>query len=97
MAETSVLISGIEFKIRQLIEKNKQLAIENKKLSDEIATLRKRAEEVLLVNDELNEQLNKKIIVNALGNETEEIEEGRKLIKALVKEIDQCIAILNKR
>lgn len=97
MAETSVLISGIEFKIRQLIEENEYLVIENKKLSDETLILQKKIEELALVNEQINEQINKKIIVNALGNETEEIEEGRKLIKALVKEIDQCIAILNKR
>ena len=40
------------------------------------------------------EKINKKTIVNALGNERE-IQESRQMIKALVKEIDNCITILN--
>lgn len=96
MTETSVLISGIEFKIRKLIETNKKLTATNDELLRENGELRKENDELLSINVELTENLNKKIIVNSLGNE-KEIEEGRKLIKALVKEIEQCVAILNKR
>lgn len=96
MTETSVLISGIEFKIRKLIESNEKLMFQNEELLRENGELRKENDELLSANNELTENLNKKIIVNALGNE-KEIEEGRRLIKALVKEIDQCVAILNKK
>ena len=44
-----------------------------------------------------DKKINKTTIVNALGNNEEEIKEGRKLIKELIKEIDQCVSILNTK
>ena len=45
---------------------------------------------------ELQDKINKSTIVNALDNEGE-VEEGRKLIKELVREIDRCVSILNSK
>ena len=45
-------------------------------------------------NAELKEKINKLVIVNVLDNE-KEVGESRQLIKALVKEIDKCVAMLN--
>ena len=41
-------------------------------------------------------KLIKSTIVNALDNEGE-VEEGRRLIKELVREIDRCVSILNSK
>jgi len=94
MADLSVRLSEIELKLRklislknQLIDKNSELVRQNEELQLNIGILQKE-------NEELKNKLNKTTIVNALGNE-KEIEESRQLIKALVKEIDQCVAILN--
>ena len=94
MADLSVRLSEIELKLRklillknQLVEKNVELVRQNEELRLEVDTLQKE-------NEELKEKINKKTIVNALGNERE-IQESRQLIKALVKEIDKCITILN--
>ncbi|SRR5574344_3059638 len=94
MADLSVRLSEIELKLRklillknQLVEKNVELVRQNEELRLEVDTLQKE-------NEELKEKINKKTIVNALGNERE-IQESRQLIKALVKEIDNCITILN--
>ncbi len=94
MADLSVRLSEIELKLRklillknQLVEKNVELVRQNEELRLEVDTLQKE-------NAELKEKINKKTIVNALGNERE-IQESRQLIKALVKEIDNCITILN--
>ena len=94
MADLSVRLSEIELKLRKLIllknqlfEKNVELVRQNEVLRLEVDTLQKE-------NEELKEKINKKTIVNALGNERE-IQESRQLIKALVKEIDNCITILN--
>lgn len=94
MADLSVRLSEIELKLRklislknQLIDKNSELVRQNEELQLNIEILQKE-------NEELKNKLNKTTIVNALGNE-KEIEESRQLIKALVKEIDQCVAILN--
>ena len=94
MAGLSVRLSEMELKLRklillknQLVEKNVELVRQNEELRLEVDTLQKE-------NEELKEKINKKTIVNALGNERE-IQESRQLIKALVKEIDNCITILN--
>ena len=94
MADLSVRLSEIELKLRklillknQLVEKNVELVRQNEELRLEVDTLQKE-------NEELKEKINKKTIVNALGNERE-IQESRQLIIALVKEIDNCITILN--
>lgn len=96
MADLSIIVSEIEVKLRKMIDVKNQLAIENKRLEAENAAL---TDENLMLRkstEELKDKLNKSIIVNALDNE-EEIEQGRKLIKELVKEIDKCVSILNSK
>jgi len=95
MAETSVLISGIEYKLQKLIAQNRQLRARVEDLESENETLQAGLAELQESHGQLTDQLNKKVIVNALESEME-LEEGRKLIKALVREIDQCVAMLNK-
>lgn len=95
MAETSVLLAGIEYKIRKLIDANTRMTERLADLERENHDLRQKVLNLVESNTELTDHLNKKIIVNALGN-GQEIEEGRKLIKALLREIDQCVALLNK-
>ncbi len=95
MAETSVLISGIEHKVQQLIARNNQLSKRVKDLTDENEALKSELAELQQSHSQLTDQLNKKIIVNALEGE-KELEEGRKLIQELMREIDHCVALLNK-
>ena len=96
MADLSIIVSEIEVKLRKMIEAKNQLAIENKRLEAENAALTDENVMLRKSTEELKDKLNKSIIVNALDNE-EEIEQGRKLIKELVKEIDKCVSILNSK
>lgn len=96
MADLSIIVSEIEVKLRKMIEAKNQLAIENKRLTEENETLVNENVALRKSAEELKDKLNKSIIVNALDNE-EEIEQGRKLIKELVKEIDKCVSILNSK
>lgn len=93
----SIILSEIEVKVRKLIEARNQLIEENKRLGSENNTLREENATLVQANQELQDKLNKNTIVNALGNNEEEIKEGRKLIKGLIKEIDQCVSILNTK
>ena len=97
MAEMSIILSEIEVKVRKLIEAQRQLIEENRRLASENKALREENEAFVATNRELKEKINKITIVNALGNNEEEIKEGRKLIKDLIKEIDQCVSILNTK
>lgn len=94
MADLSVRLSEIELKLRKLISLKDQLVERNSELVRQNDELQKNVDALRIENEELKDKLNKTTIVNALGNE-KEIEESRQLIKALVKEIDQCMTILN--
>ncbi len=96
MADLSIIVSEIEVKLRKMIDAKNQLAIENKRLEAENAALTDENVMLRKSTEELKDKLNKSIIVNALDNE-EEIEQARKLIKELVKEIDKCVSILNSK
>lgn len=97
MAEISIILSEIEVKVRKLIDVKNQLVEENRRLARQVSALREENEALAKTNQELHDKINNTTIVNALGNNEEEIKEGRKLIKELIKEIDQCVSILNTK
>ena len=96
MADLSIIVSEIELKLRKLLDEKSRLVIENKRLADENEALEKENRALRQSAEELQDKINKITIVNALDNEGE-IEEGRKLIRELVKEIDRCVSILNSK
>ena len=96
MADLSVIVSEIELKLRKLVDAKNKLSVENQRLAEENATLEQENRVLRQSAAELQDKINKSTIVNALDNEGE-IEEGRKLIKELVKEIDKCVSILNSK
>ena len=96
MADLNVIVSDIELKLRKLIDEKSRLAKENKRLSEENEVLEKENRALRQTTEELKDKINKSTIVNALDNEGE-LEEGRKLIKELVREIDRCVSILNSK
>lgn len=95
MADTRTLVAGLEYKIRQLIGENIHLKANVQLQQEELDKLKERLEVVEKINLELTEQLNKKIIADAFNSE-QEIEEGRKRIQVLMREIEQCITLVNK-
>ena len=96
MADLSIIVSEIEVKLRKLLDERNQLAIENKRLAEQNEALDKENLALRRSAAELQDKINKSTIVNALDNEGE-LEEGRRLIKELVKEIDRCVSILNSK
>ena len=96
MADLSIIVSEIELKLRKLIEEKNRLAVENKRLAEENEALDKENLALRRSAVELQDKINKSTIVNALDNEGE-VEEGRRLIRELVTEIDRCVSILNSK
>lgn len=94
MTDLGISLSEIELKIRKLVMLKDDLLAKNGELVRGNEELLRQVERLNAENAELREKLNKIVIVNALGNE-KEIEEGRTLIRSLVKEIDKSIAILS--
>lgn len=96
MADLSIIVSEIELKLRKLIDEKNQLAVENKRLAEANKALDEENLALRCSAGELQDKINKSTIVNALDNEGE-LEEGRKLIQELVREIDRCVSILNSK
>jgi len=96
MADLSIIVSEIELKLRKLIDEKNQLAVENKRLAEANKALDEENLALRRSAGELQDKINKSTIVNALDNEGE-LEEGRKLIQELVREIDRCVSILNSK
>ena len=96
MADLSIIVSEIELKLRKLIDEKNKLVVENKRLAEENATLDKENLALRRSAVELQDKINKCTIVNTLDNEGG-LEEGRKLIQELVREIDKCVSILNSK
>lgn len=96
MADLSIIVSEIEIKLRKMIDEKQQLAMENKRLAEQNEVLDKENLALRRSVAELQDKINKSTIVNALDNEGE-VEEGRRLIKELVREIDRCVSILNSK
>ena len=94
MADLSVTLSEIEVKIRKLIALKNRLEEENGRLIRSNEDLQVEVEMLMAENAELKEKINKLVIVN-VKKKKKEVGESRQLIKALVKEIDNCVAMLN--
>ncbi len=95
MANEKVLISGIEYKVRKLIENFRLLSAENKQLKNEVdATKEKLAALQELLNKKNNEFL-KLTLANAFENKFG-VEKGIQIIDELLEEIDRSIDVISK-
>ncbi len=95
MTNEKILIAGIEYKVRKLIEINNLLSSENAQLKAENVDSKKKNEE-LLEKIEINQ---KEIFKFTLANTLEiefGVDEGRKRIDSLIEEIDRCIEVLSE-
>ncbi len=94
MKDYSLLISGLEYKIRQLVEKNNSYIAEiaeRQELMDSLET------ENRLLKQQLDEISYKKQVLELSGH-VESSRDSHKLklkINQYIREIDKCIAFLN--
>lgn len=95
MADTSVLLSGIEYKLRKLVSEHEMLKKKVDAQAMEIKQLRHENDIAINKISILTEKLEIKTVAESFSNKTE-IEEGRKRIQALMRNIEQSIALINK-
>lgn len=104
-------IKAIEVKIQKLIEFNKNIAEEkamfeeeNRQLTDEIKklkeTIRQHEQQIEAQKEHLTNLEDKNKVLNLATSETKETKEENKFLKTrideYVKEIDKCLALLDK-
>ena len=95
MANEQILISGIEYKIRKLIEDNVNLKIENQKLKEQLTLLTNKFTELTEELETNKNELYKHTLANTLEIEFG-VEDGKKRIDSLINEIDMCIEVLSR-
>jgi predicted RNase H-like nuclease (RuvC/YqgF family) len=94
MEDYSILIAGVEFKVRQLIEVSRKQSTELQKMKHLIESLQNE-------NDSLQKQLSEAISKNnteAIAKAIENAKDSKKIklmINDYIREIDKCIAYLN--
>ena len=94
MNDEITLISGIEYKVRKLLELKEKDNRKIKVLSDQNLKLEEQIEEQKSYINKLKEQIKKIKIAKSLENSDGSVEAKLK-INEFVREIDKCIGLLN--
>ena len=95
MSDTNVLLSGIEYKLRKLIADYERISKTVDIQEAEILRLRQENEIAFEKLSSLTEKFEIKMVADQFSSKTE-IEEGRKRIQTLMRDIEQSIALLNQ-
>ncbi|HNX07884.1 MAG TPA: hypothetical protein PLB59_06905 [Bacteroidales bacterium] len=94
MEDFSALVSGIEFKTHQLIKRLKELTKDNVELKKQLAVLTREEEENKAKIKYLEDK--NKILRIAKTIEGDDKTKAKLRINELLREVDRCIAQLNK-
>lgn len=95
MSDLEVLVSGIDYKVRKLTGMMERLEAEKSQLLKEQASLQEVIRQQHLAIEELEEKMLKMSMARSLTSRTEAGEVKQK-INQMVREIDRCLALLNK-
>lgn len=96
MGETTSILTSIDSKVDRLINRCVQLQDSNNKLSEEKAALEEKLKERDREIEELHNKNKMLKMATALTGSGEEQSEAKQRINELVREIDKCIALLNR-
>ena len=95
MDKVSIIVSGLEYKVKKIVDLQNQTVIENLKLKQEIQNNKLIVENQKVIIKDLEEKLKVLKIVKTLESGKDTYQTKVK-INELVREIDKCIALLNK-
>ncbi|RLD37807.1 MAG: hypothetical protein DRI74_05735 [Bacteroidetes bacterium] len=95
MEDASILISGIEYKIKVLVENNNALFEENAKLKQQNLELNTLVQMQKSELKSLDDKLAILKVSKTFGSDTDR-QSAKIKINELVREIDECLNLLNK-
>ncbi len=95
MEDVSVLVSGIEFKLRSLTMKHQRIRTVNKELEAKIEEQEQIINHQKQLINELQERIQTANIAKTIASRFE-ISDAKKKIGDMMREIDKCIDLLNK-
>ena len=94
--EQNTIHTGLKAKIKELISAYEKLKAENLKLSEQKATLENVLQERELAFLELDRKYNQQQLAKAFVASSEDAHDAKIKVNRIVREIDQCIALLNR-
>lgn len=94
MKDLSVLVSGLRKKAELVIEKHRAITEKNKQLSAEIVQLNEKLNQKNQQLTELEDRV--KVLKISKSVESESTKDVKLKINEMVREIDKCIAQINK-
>ncbi len=95
MQDTEIILSGIEFKIRNLLNLQKKLRIENRDLKLKNIELLKNTEIQIVKIKEL-EQNNRVLRISKKIDSGKDTKDLKLKINEIVREVDKCVSLLSK-
>lgn len=95
MKETGILIQGVEYKIRKLLSYYNKLKESNEAIQNDFQKMKLDIEEKNKFIDELKVEIQKIKLAKSLESK-EGPNEAKIKINELVREIDNCIGLLNQ-
>lgn len=95
MDSISLKVSGLEYKVRKLIEQKKSLDSRVATLVSEIALLKQTIDEQLLIIRHQEKELSMLKTGRSISGESDATE-AKERINELIREIDRCIMLLNE-
>ena len=94
MNDADELISGIEYKVRKLVNLQKEYKSENELLLNQNTELKKNIEEQKKIINQLKEEFNRIKLAKSLES-MKGSNDAKLKINELVREIDKCIELLS--
>ncbi len=94
MANEELLISGIAYKVRKLVENIQLLKVENERLRSDLQARNEQFKSLQEVLNKKNNELIKLSLANALENKFG-VEKGIQMIDQLMEEIDRSIDVIS--
>nr|WP_319570622.1 hypothetical protein [uncultured Draconibacterium sp.] len=94
--EDHLLLNDLKRNTQQLFEKYNELEQKNKMLSEQVENLKQEIELMEHEKIELGRSYEQLKIANRILSERDETGEAKQRIDFLIREIDKCIALLNR-
>jgi hypothetical protein len=96
MLEPESIVSSLEEKINKLLSALNQMRVDNKQLSEELNNAKHTIDLKEIELKELNEKYENLKLARLLVNGSEDVHSAKLKVNKIVREIDKCIALLNK-
>jgi phage shock protein A len=90
------LLINVEFKVKQIFAKNEALKEEKRQLLEKIQNLEETVDQLRKENQSLEQKYENLKLAKMLIASEDETKDAKSRIQKIVREIDKCIALLNK-